>query len=75
MECYTAVEQKKGYSLSCDSKNAIHLGNVITIITDNNTGEIQKTIRININELIENIILGTKNLYKAKRVHRVISIN
>ncbi len=51
---------KKGFSLSCDSKNDIHLGHIICIETDNNTGEEKKHIRVNINELVENILEGTR---------------
>lgn len=48
------------FSLSCDSKNDIHLGHITTTITDNNTGEEEKSIRVNINELVENILEGVK---------------
>ena len=49
-----------GFSLSCDSKNNIHLGHIIYIETDNNTGEKERLMRVNINELVENILEGAK---------------
>ena len=51
---------KKGFSLSCDSKNDIHLGHAICIEIDDNTGEVEKYTRVNINELTESILRGAK---------------
>lgn len=46
----------KDFSLSCDSKSQYHIGHVISIIIDNNSGKEDKKIQININELVEDII-------------------
>lgn len=67
-ECYKNLrcgmlhngKAKGGFSLSCDSKNNIHLGHIIYIETDNNTGEKERLMRVNINELVENILEGAK---------------
>ncbi len=48
------------FSLSCDSKNDIHLGHITSVVTDNNTGEEEKSIRVNINELVENVLGGAR---------------
>lgn len=48
------------YSLCCDSKNDIHIGHIISTLTDETTGESSTTIKVNINELVENILRGAK---------------
>ncbi len=55
-----------GFALSCDSRNDIHLGHIITIITDNKSGDDNKNIRININELTERIIDGAESFINQK---------
>lgn len=50
----------KGFSISCDSRNNIHLGHIVSIVTDNCTGVQDKNIRVNINELVENILSGAE---------------
>jgi hypothetical protein len=51
---------KEGFSLSCDSRNDVCLGNVICVKTDNNTGAQEKHIRVCINELVERMIDGAR---------------
>ena len=71
-DCYEKLRCKilhkgktgEGYSLSFDSKNDIRLGHVVLICTDNKTGEEEKSVKVNINDLVEDIIDGARAFIK-----------